>query len=80
MAAVQAKVTRMFSLGEGGSLVEMTIEGESQAEDIALVARKLVPQLQPLMRAKPSWEDGVKGLMQLVVLSHLNQAMSHRLI
>ena len=69
-----------MTLGEGGSLVEMTIEGESQAEDIALVARKLVPQLQPLMRAKPSWEDGVKGLMQLVVLSHLNQAMSHRLI
>lgn len=69
-----------MTLGEGGSLVEMTIEGESQAEDIALVARKLVPQLQPLMRAEPSWEDGVKGLMQLVVLSHLNQAMSHRLI
>ncbi len=69
-----------MTLGEGGSLVEMTIEGESQAEDIALVARKLVPQLQPLMRAQPSWEDGVKGLMQLVVLSHLNQAMSHRLL
>ncbi len=69
-----------MALGEGGSLVEMTIEGESQAEDIALAARKLIPQLQPLLRTKPSWEDGVKGLMQLVVLSHLNQALSHRLI
>lgn len=69
-----------MTLGEGGSLVEMTIEGESQAEDIALVAARLVPQLQPMLRARPSWEDGVKGLMQLVVLSHLNQALSHRLL
>ena len=69
-----------MTLGEGGSLVEMIIEGESQAEDIALAARKLIPQLQPLLRTKPTWEDGVKGLMQLVVLSHLNQALSQRLI
>lgn len=60
--------------------VEMTVEGETSAEDIALAARMLFPDLADFLDTKPRWEDGVGGLMQLVTLSHIDQAMHKRLI
>ena len=63
-----------------GTRVDITIEGETSSDDIAMAARYLMPQIEDLLDIAPKWDDGIKGLMQLVVLSHLNQALRKRLL
>ena len=63
-----------------GNPVDMTIEGECSAEDVAMAARYLMPHFDDLLDIAPKWEGGVKGLMQIVVLCHLDQALRKRLI
>lgn len=63
-----------------GNPVDMTIEGECSAEDVAMAARYLMPHFDDLLDIEPKWESGVKGLMQVVVLCHLDQALRKRLI
>lgn len=68
-------------LGSGDdAVVEMSIEGDMHAEDMELAAKTLVPQLLPLLKRPPQWHDGVQGLMQLIVLAHLNEAVRRRLL
>jgi uridine kinase len=67
-------------VSDGASETELTIEGETTAEDIAMAAGMLCPRTLEFMDIHPQWQDGVAGLMQLITLSHINQAMSARLI
>lgn len=60
--------------------VALTIEGETSADDIALAAQMLCPRVFEFLDITPKWEDGVLGLMQLVTLSHINQALTRRFI
>ena len=60
--------------------VELTIEGETDKDDIALAARELLPQLNDLLDITPAWQDGMLGLMQLIVLTHITQALRARLL
>ncbi len=60
--------------------VSLTIEGEASAEDIALAAKMLCPRVLDFLDIAPKWEGGVLGLMQLVSLSHINQALTRRFI
>ncbi|HEX5056003.1 MAG TPA: uridine kinase [Gammaproteobacteria bacterium] len=60
--------------------VELVIEGETTGDDIALAARSLFPGMREFLDLTPRWRDGVEGLMQLAALSHINQALSKRLI
>jgi uridine kinase len=69
-----------MKLGVDGSYMEIVIEGEASPEDIALAASYLMPDIYHLLDISPLWEDGTKGLMQLVVLCYLNQALRKRLI
>jgi uridine kinase len=69
-----------MQLSGSGNPVEMTIEGECSPEDVAMAARYLMPHFDDLLDIAPKWEGGVKGLMQIVVLSHLDQALRKRLI
>ncbi len=64
---------------EEGS-AELVIEGDASAEDVKLAARLLVPRMIDFLDVEPQWEDGVLGVMQLVCLSHINQALSRRLL
>ncbi|MCC6212779.1 MAG: uridine kinase [Burkholderiales bacterium] len=64
--------------GADGS-VALAIEGEVAHEDIALAARELLPELGELLDVEPAWEGGMRGLMQLVVLTHITQALRARL-
>jgi len=63
-----------------GSEVELTIEGETSAEDIELAAKMLFPRVLEFLDISPKWQDGAKGIMQLITLSHVNQALNKRLI
>jgi len=63
-----------------GAEVELTIEGETSAEDIELAAKMLFPRVLEFLDIHPEWQDGIKGIMQLITLSHVNQALNKRLI
>ncbi len=60
--------------------IELTIEGEVDAGDIAFAAGELLPQLNELLDSQPAWKSGMTGLMQLIVLLHITQALRARLL
>lgn len=63
-----------------GSEVQITIEGETSAADIELAAKILCPQVLEFLDIHPRWQDGIMGLMQLITLSHISQALTKRII
>lgn len=65
-------------IGES-SEIALVIEGEASAEDIAFSARELMPDLLEFLDIEPRWENGVTGVMQLLVLSHVHQVLKKRL-
>jgi uridine kinase len=69
-----------MSMSQDGDEIELTIEGETSAEDIALAAATLFPDIREFLDPSPHWDDGIQGLMQLISLSHINQALKKRLI
>jgi uridine kinase len=62
-----------------GAEMMITIEGETSAEDIALAAQILCPRILEFLDIQPKWQAGVIGLMQLITLSHINQALTKRI-
>lgn len=56
------------------SFVTMCIDGDVWADDIAVAAYHVMPNLEEILSLNPVWEGGVKGLMQLFVLSTLYQS------
>lgn len=67
-----------MEVNDDGSEVSLTIEGETTAEDISLAAQKLCPRITEFLDIFPKWQGGVLGLMQLVTLAHINQALTKR--
>ncbi|MES2356520.1 MAG: uridine kinase [Pseudomonadota bacterium] len=63
-----------------GSEVQMTIEGETSAADIEMAADLLCPRVLEFLDIPPKWQDGMVGLMQLITLSHISQALTKRFI
>lgn len=70
----------MAENGEDAAITEMIIEGEASAQDVALAARLICPRIFEFLDIQPRWQDGVMGLMQLITLSHINQALTRRFI
>ncbi len=64
---------------EQSSEVELRIEGDVSAEDIALAARDLAPSLTEMLDVAPLWEDGMTGIMQLLVLVQMEQSLKSRI-
>lgn len=60
--------------------VELTIDGDVDSDDIALAARELLPQLNELLDIAPEWHGGMTGLMQLIILTHITEALRARLL
>jgi uridine kinase len=67
-------------VGNDGNDVKMTIEGDTSAADIAMAAEILCPRVQEFLDIPPQWQDGMLGLMQLITLSHISQALTKRFI
>jgi len=66
--------------GNDGADVQLTIEGEASAADIAMAAEMLCPRIFEFLDIPPKWQDGILGLMQLITLCHISQAMTKRFI
>ena len=60
--------------------MHMTIEGEVSAPDLALVAELTCSRVLDLLDTRPQWQDGVTGLMQVIVLCHIDHALTGRVI
>jgi uridine kinase len=73
LCGIQA-IERRLETGE----VELLIEDEPTAEDIAAAARRLAPGLEELLAVEPHWEGGLRGVLQLVVLDQINRVCRHR--
>lgn len=63
-----------------GSKMMMTMEGDVSGQDIALAAKMICPRIFDFLDIAPVWHDGPLGLMQLITLSHINQALTKRFI
>jgi uridine kinase len=60
--------------------ISLTIDGDATADDIAMAAASLFPRIVEFLDIAPQWKDGSLGLMQLIALAHINQALDKRLI
>lgn len=69
-----------MTVNNDGSEVVLTMEGDTSAEDIAMAAQMLCPRVLEFLDTQPKWQDGVMGLMQLITLSHISQALTKRFI
>lgn len=67
-------------VGNDGAAVKMSIEGEVSAADVAMAAEILCPRVIEFLDIMPKWQDGMIGLMQLITLSHISQALTKRFI
>ena len=67
-----------MSIGEDNSGVELRIEGDLQPEDLEVAAGQLVPHLEELMALDARWESGMIGLMQLITLVEVAEALRAR--
>jgi hypothetical protein len=63
-----------------GSVLEIEIDGDAHKEDINEAFRILFPELNEFLAVSPQWLSGALGIMQLVIISHMNQAFKKRTI
>ncbi|WP_071466502.1 hypothetical protein [Polynucleobacter asymbioticus] len=67
-------------VSDDGASVQMTVEGETTAADVEMAAKILCPRVFEFLDISPDWQDGMIGLMQLITLSHISQALTKRFI
>jgi len=58
--------------------VELMIEGEVSKEDIELSVNILCPKIIEFLDINPRWMGGTNGLMQLIILIHINKLLEKR--
>lgn len=68
-----------FEIDEDTAMMTTTIDGDPSVEDIGTAARILYQRELELLDTIPAWQPGVLGLMQLVVLAQISQAMTKRI-
>jgi uridine kinase len=61
-----------------GGRLQVLIEGEPTADDIAALARRLVPGMTDFMAVRPKWHPGMTGIMQLIILHELDNVRRKR--
>lgn len=69
-----------MTLSEGGRTIELIVEGEIAAEDIAISAREVVEELGELTALKPVWQGGMLGVMQLTVLYQMLDSVHSKVV
>ena len=63
---------------EDGTMVELSVDGEVTAEDVQLAAGIMVPHLDELIDRTPGWQGHMIGIMQLISLVQIDQALRMR--
>ena len=58
----------------------LTIEGNPTAEDIECTAKNLTPRIFEFLDINPEWQGGISGIMQLISIAHIDQALTKRFL
>ena len=58
---------------------KLSIEGDLWAEDIELVAKRLIPNLEEIIDSKPKWQSNIIGLMQLIILMQISYVFKYKI-
>ena len=66
------------NIDKNNTQVELDIEGEVNAEDLALSARIIIPHMEELLGFQPKWENNMAGVMQLIVLAQISEILENR--
>jgi len=65
------------SISEETNQIMLDIEGDVEAEDIALAA-KMMPHMEELLDLQPQWQKNMLGVMQLITLAQISEALMDR--
>jgi len=65
-------------IDEETSAIELLVSGEVSAQNLGTVANRLVGQSEELLDVEPNWQDGMIGVMQLVVTAQAAQILRER--
>jgi hypothetical protein len=65
-------------IDDNNSSIELMITGDVLAEDLRSIADRLVTQSEELLDIKPVWNNGMIGVMQLVVMAQAAQILRER--
>ncbi len=63
----------------GAERLTITLEGDFEAEDIALIAQRLYGDLCEILPPSPVWASGITGLMQLFVINQLSYELGKKI-
>ncbi|SNX29115.1 Uridine kinase [Polynucleobacter meluiroseus] len=69
-----------WEISDEGRIFSLTVEGDVSAEDIALGAATLVPDLDALIEIERVFEANAIGIMQLIILAHTEQTLHKRIL
>ena len=58
--------------------IELDIQGEVRPEDIRLASSMIVPHLDEFIEDQAGFEEGMLGVVQLVTLIEIDQALRNR--
>ena len=59
---------------DDGQWVKLIIEGEPDQEDIAQIAKLIIPKIDDLSLNQSGWQDGYVGLIQVILLSYFQNS------
>ncbi len=65
-------------IDEETSAIELLVSGEVSAQNLGAIANRLVSQSEELLDVEPNWQDGMIGVMQLVVTAQAAQILRER--
>ncbi len=69
-----------MSAGDDGTETVLTVEGDVAGDDMELISRKLCSCVLEFLAPRPAWEDGVTGVMQLIILCQIDQELRRSII
>ena len=71
----------METIKEGkNQRIRLSIDGDTQKEDIQIAVSKLCPEIMEFLDVNPKWDSGMNGVIQLVVMTQINQALKRRFL
>ncbi|MFK5949584.1 MAG: hypothetical protein QM500_12535 [Methylococcales bacterium] len=62
----------------GTAILETEGELEFRGEDAALAIQMICPDIYEILDINPEWKDGMLGIMQVIILAGINQALQER--
>ena len=60
-----------IELLDNKKIVKMEIEGNPNKEDIALIAKCLIPEIEDFSVNNNGWLNGYLGIMQIILMANL---------